>query len=315
MDPGTLAALLHERPAELDQRAAVFAGAVAPVVVPAAWLPPMLRARLYMNDPRVPIADRVDAALQAGLAEDAWGLLVRRPEPMDRDPALELALQRWAEAERQRLGLPAGSAGVLVLGETDALAARSLAADAAAGCAAAQELLEGIALPRWAGPLVIVVGPRQDLMPADTRFLARPALPLLRAPAAGAGPRREAIADAWTRMALALSGPPPRGWPAWLEEGLCGCARARARGEGPSPLGMLAERQRAGRQAIEALLVSDAGAAVDRGLAAAVCAPLVHTRRRHLLGGLLDLVRNGAGGPGAIARRYDLTIDRLLTER
>jgi hypothetical protein len=53
----------------------------------------------------------------------------------------------------------------------------------------------------------------------------------------------------------------------------------------------------------------------DAELAGALCAPLVHTRRRHLLPHLLDLLRGGAQSAGAIQVAYGLTLQQLTEER
>ena len=88
--------------------------------------------------------------------------------------------------------------------------------------------------------------------------------------------------------------------------------KAKTRGEGPSPALMLDRRQQAGRAALATLL---ADPKPDPALAMALCAPLVHSRRRHLLPNLLDLLRGGAGGEGAIHIAYDLTLDQLASDR
>jgi hypothetical protein len=122
----------------------------------------------------------------------------------------------------------------------------------------------------------------------------------------------EHLATRFCLLTLRLTAPPAAGWPPWLETGLMEVAKAKARGDGPSPLRMLAIRQRAGKDAIARLF---AAPAPDAQLALAVCAPLVHTRRRPLLPNFLDLLRHDAGTEGALRLAYGLTIDQLIEER
>jgi hypothetical protein len=75
---------------------------------------------------------------------------------------------------------------------------------------------------------------------------------------------------------------------------------------------MLGIRQRAGAAALGELLLDDTP---DAELAGALCAPLVHTRRRHLLAKLLDLLRGGAQPAGAIQVAYGLTLQQLVEDR
>jgi hypothetical protein len=47
----------------------------------------------------------------------------------------------------------------------------------------------------------------------------------------------------------------------------------------------------------------------------ALCAPLLHSKRRHLLPNLLDLLRHDAGGESALGIAYGLTVEGLVTDR
>src|SRR4051812_15225119 len=123
------------------------------------------------------------------------------------------------------------------------------------------------------------------------------------------GPPRRAL----MLLTLRRCAPPPAGWPTWLEDGLAGVAEATAaNGAGPSPLKMLAARQQAGPEAIVRVLRGDRR---DAALATAICAPLAHSKRRHLLPNLLDGLRNGMDGIAAIKLAYGLTPERLAIDK
>jgi hypothetical protein len=71
-------------------------------------------------------------------------------------------------------------------------------------------------------------------------------------------------------------------------------------------------RRQAGERRIAALFTAQDP---DPALAMAVCAPLVHSKRRHLLPNLLDPLRNGADGAAALLIAYGLTPALLVAER
>lgn len=311
MDPTALFLVMTPTPVTVDRQAITWRGALVPVVLPLGALPLAPRARLVLAEDALPLDLRVGTALDAGLTDEAWALLLRTPGPVTRSVGLDLVLGAWAAREQARLALPATRDALLVL----TASGRPLPGiDAAIAFNATREMLSSLAWPRWVGPVVVVaedLGDR-DPMPGR-RLLARPALPMVRldAPAERTS-RGELLGVELTRLVLALEQPPARGWPAWLRIGLEEIAKAKVRGEGPSPLKMLALRQRAGANALAELLLDPTP---DAELAGALCAPLVHTRRRHLLVNLLDLLRGGAQSAGAIQVAYGLTMQQLTEER
>jgi hypothetical protein len=228
-----------------------------------------------------------------------------------RGVGLDLVLAGWAAREQARLALPAGRDAILVL---TANGRPIPGMDAAIALGATREMLASLAWPRWVGPVVVVaedLGAR-DPMPGK-RFLPRPALPMVRLDSPNDHVTRgEQLSVELTRLVLALEQAPTNGWPPWLRTGLEEVVKAKVRGEGPSPLKMLGIRQRAGANALAELLLDPTP---DPELAGALCAPLVHTRRRHLLVNLLDLLRGGAQSAGAIQVAYGLTLQQLTEER
>lgn len=311
MDPTALFLIIQPAPLTVDRHAVTWRGAMMPLVLPLNALPVAPRARLVLGEDGLPLDLRVGTALDAGLIDDAWALLLRTPGPVTRSVGLDLVLGRWVAQEQARLALPATRDAILVLTANG----RPLPGiDAAIALGATREMLSSLAWPRWVGPVVVVaedLGTR-DPMPGK-RALPRPALPLVRLdPPNDRITRGEQLSVELTRLVLALEQPPANGWPAWLRVGLEEIAKAKVRGEGPSPLKMLAIRQRAGANALAELLLD---AKPDVELAGALCAPLVHTRRRHLLINLLDLLRGGAQSAGAIQVAYGLTMQQLTEER
>lgn len=309
MDPAF--AVSHiDHPAVVTAEVAIMPGAAGPVLLPLAWLPPLVRARWLLDDARAPLWARVGAALDAGLDEAAWRVLRARSEPLEGDLRLEKALDGWAQREALRLGLPpsrselflAATGGIWVVAPND----QTL------GLGDARAVLAGLAWPRWRGQVLAVTSVERERLPPDQDHLARPVLPIIRLAELAGRSRREAVAAATVALALDLTAPPPSGWPAWLRIGLSEVAAAIARGEGPSPRAMHERRKQAGERGIAALFTAPDP---DRTLAMAVCAHLVHSKRRHLLPNLLDPLRNGSAGAAALAIAYGLTPALLVSER
>lgn len=310
MDLLTSLTVLDQRPAVIIGEVAMLRGAAGPLAIPLACLPPAQQAAWLLARPEAPLHRRVGAALAAGLDEQAWTLVIQAAEPIGHDRRLALVLDAWSARELARLALPPGRDAVLVVAADDAGRQRI---DDAIALGAVREMLAFLPWPRWSGPLLAVVGDAGARDPAPGRQrLVRPALPLLRVRAQEGTTPSEALAAGLAELVLDLTAPPAAGWPAWLRLGLMEVAKAKTRGEGPSPAAMLELRQQAGRAALARLLGDPRP---DPALAMALCAPLVHSRRRHLLPNLLDLLRGGAGGEGAIRIAYGLTLDQLASER
>jgi hypothetical protein len=310
MDPAITLTALGDQPVVIDRATGELRGALLPVLVPLPALSPAMRASWLLPHDDIDLAVRVSAALEAGIERPAWTLIAHQTNPLV--GRLELVLNLWCARELARLGLPGRQNGWLLVIATPAPA--GLESDATLALASVREMLSSLNWPRWSGPLLLVAGQPGASDPAPGRdLLIRPAMPVLRlrTPAAGTTPAED-LAARLSTVTLELTGPPERGWPAWLQVGLEEVAKAKVRGEGPSPLKMLALRQHAGAEALTALFGS---ATPDRELCEALCAALVHTRRRPQLPNLLDLLRHGVDGPGALRLAYGLTIDQLVNER
>ena len=297
-----LAALARD-PARIDARAAWFAGPLGPLVVPVEVLPPAARAERLLAERRLPLGERVAAAMAWGADAAALRAAASQAGPLSADRVLDAALERWATVAAERLGLPRDGT-VVVVGPDGR--ARQGSADERAALAEVQELLAPLAWPRWRGPLLLVpYGTDHAAIAPGAARVVRPALPVLRTPPGGRAGLSVAIAE----LALALSAPPPAGWPEWLSVGVTGCARARADGSG-LPERRLAElRAAAGAGAVTQLLAGEGP--VDAALATAVVGGLLQPRRRARLSDLLDMLRHGAGGGGAVATAYGLSPEQL----
>lgn len=299
MDLALLLAALAADPARIDVRAAWFVGPGAPLVLPVTALPPPRRAARILAETRLPLGERVAAALAWGAAEAALRAAAAHGTPLSADPALDAALRAWAADEGQRLSL----SGDATLVAVDAAGRpRSPTGDERGALADVHELLPTLAWPRWRGPLLLVpYGLDHPAIAPGQARVARPALPVLRPPEGG----RAGLAVAIAELALALSAPPPEGWPGWLMAGTAGCARARASGVGIPERPLAERRAAAGTEAIRALLAGETPPEPE--LATAVVGHLLHPARRARLPALLDLLRHGAGGVGAVATAYGLS--------
>jgi hypothetical protein len=286
---------------------------MTPIILPMTGLSVTVRARLLLQHTALPLESRVAAALEAGETTAAWELLIRSAGPASRTTSLQILLSQWSAKELARLKLPAARDHVQLISLNDKIR-RTI--DVATAYNTVHDMMAGLTWPRWAGPLLVIIGDagERDPYPGITEII-RPALPMVRMPEHTPGlTQSELLCVRMTEVSLALESPPTKGWPGWLTVGLQEVVKAKMRGEGPSPLKMLAIRQQAGLERLQQLMTDPQP---DASLAMALCAPLVHTRRRHLLGNLLDLIRGGGSdaGEGAIRVAYGLTFTKLLEER
>lgn len=316
MDPASLFLILQPSPVVVERHAVEWRGGLLPLVLPMAGLTAKQRAQLMLTNGNVDLDARVTAALDAGLTDEAWSLVIRTPGPITRTIGLQTLLAGWAAREQLRLGLPATQQAIQLLDANGQEGGKFNSADSTKVMSTISDMLSALSWPRWVGPVVVVIGDlaAKDPLPGRQR-LVRPALPIVRLGELTAGTsRNEQLGAELTRLALELQSPPKIGWPAWLSVGLSEVAKAKIRGgiASPSPLKMHSIRQRAGTAGISALLMAEKP---DPELSAAVCAYLVHSRRRHLLGKLLDLIRGGAQSEGALRVAYDLTPKILIEER
>jgi len=314
MDPGFVLALFEPRPQVVEVHAVVMTGALLPVALPTAWLPPHLRARFFLDRTDLPLAERVAAAFALGREADAWRLLAACTIPLS-DAGIEAVVSPWRNAAGRRLGVDASRDALVVVPMPGARLVTPVGQGGLA-LAKVRELFASLPLPRWLGAVVVVPDRLVvEGLPADRDLLSRAVLPLVRLPRPrpGAASEGEDLAELLTRLTLALAAPPRTGWPPWLETGLARIARVRVRGdEQPSPRDMLAVRMRAGPAAIRALF---SATTPDSDLAMAVCAPLAHTHRRPQLGGFLDMLRNGLSAETALDIAYGLSADQLASGR
>lgn len=297
-----LAALARD-PARIDARAAWFSGPLGPLVVPVEVLPPAARAERLLAERRLPLGERVATALAWGADVAALRAAASQAGPLSADRVLDEALERWAATAAQRLGLP--REGTIVVVGSDGRT-RQGGADERGALADVQELLAPLAWPRWRGPLLLVpYGTDHAAIAPGVARVVRPALPVLRTPPDG----RIGLSVAIAELALALAAPPAAGWPAWLSTGVSGCARARADGSGLPERRLAEVRAAAGTEAVTQLLTG--AGPIDATLATAVVGGLLQPRRRARLPDLLELLRHGAGGIGAVATAYGLTPEQL----
>ncbi len=309
MELAAVHALLSHEPVDLGAQHVTFAGAQMPLVMPLEWIPPNTRAAWVADAESVPPAVRITSLLQADQPQQAWKLIARSQIGVTEDPAVYRALHLWAAREQARLDLPATRDHLLLLdaaGQPDTARARGTNA----GLGDVRAMFDSLPWPRWAGPLVVVQGDAElAFLPAGVDLLTRPALPVARIEVGLVGiDRRRAIARRSCALYLALSFPPPSGWPQWLVDGMVAVADAKSRGLGPSPRAMARRRSEAGAQAITLLLH---GARRDAELAMAVCAPLCHTRRKHRLPAFFELLRNEVDSPTALRIAYGQTARSL----
>ena len=300
-----LAALTAD-PARIDARAAWFAGPMAPLVLPVTVLPLAPRAERLLLEVRLPLGERVATALAWGAEAPALRAAAGQVGPLTTDARLDAALHGWAATAAGRFGLAAE--GVLAAIGPDGRA-RQPSVDERCALADVQELLAPLAWPRWRGPLLLVpYGVDHPAIAAGQARVVRSALPVLRPPPGGRAELTVAIAE----LTLALSAPPPGGWPAWLASGVVGCARARGDGSGLAERALAERRAAAGAAAITEMLADSAPPEPE--LAKAVVGGLLHPRRRAHLPALLDLLRHGASSAGAVATAYGLTAEQLAAE-
>ena len=278
-----------------------------PVLVwPTAGLPIVLPLDVFTATAQADFAQisgllSVDRRVAALLADErrvpAFALASRDPRPLGAQGRLELELAAWAAREQAKLGLPATRGPVIVVGDDPR---GSLAAEVRGALEDVRAVLAPLPWPRWAGPVVVYIGVEERGIPDSG--VVRPALPMLQL-SNGNGLRTQ-VASRIARLALDLSAPPTGGWPGWLSSGAAEVCRARAAGEGPSPLLMRQRRQAAGPAAISALLEAPTA---ERELSGALVQVLLTPTGQTHFSSLLDLLRQGASSAGAVRIAYGLS--------
>lgn len=271
-----------------------------PTALPWRVFTPAAQADFALIPDLLPNDRRVAALLADERRGLAFAVAASSAQPLGAQGGLELVLATWAAREQARLGLAATRGPVIVVGDD---LRGSLTAEVRGALDDVKALLAPLPWPRWAGPVVVFVDQSERGIPPHG--VARSALPLLQFAEPG-GLRARAASDL-ARLALALTVPPPSGWPGWLTAGVAEVARAKAAGEGPSPRAMRERRHAAGAAAIASLLLATPAAA-DAALSGALVQPLLTPDGQAHFTSLLDLLRQGASSEGALRIAYGITI-------
>jgi len=304
--------VLSPHPVTVAEEHVQFTGAIAPIVLPLAWTTAHQRATWLVDRDDVPLALRVRSALDADMRQRAWALIRGLPDGLTMHPRVQIALQLWSARQLAALGLPGTGGQILLHGDGNARQRRLLSNEASNGIQDCRDMLEALPWPRWAGPLVLVRGEHELPGLEQTDLLIRPALPMARLPASDdLIAWRVSVADTCCRLYLGLADPPEAGWPRWFLAGMRGVARAKARGEGPSPRRMHERRRQAGADALRSLLLDERS---DDELATAVCAVLCHSRKRFRLPSMMDALREDVDAFTALRIAYELDVPTLLRE-
>lgn len=270
-----------------------------PTVLPWRAFTPAAQADFALIPGLLPKDRRVAALLADERRGPAFAVAASSAQPLGAQGGLELVLATWAAREQARLGLAATRGPVIVVGDD---VRGSLAVEVRGALDDVKVLLAPLPWPRWAGPVVVFIDKAERGIPPYG--VVRPALPLLQC--AEPGGIRARVAGDLARLALALTVPPPAGWPGWLTAGVAEVARAKTAGEGPSPRAMRERRQAAGAAAIAALLLA-APASADPALSGALVQPLLSPDGQGHFTSLLDLLRQGASSEGALLIAYGIT--------
>ena len=243
---------------------------------------------------------RVSLLLAAERRNEAFALATYVQRPLGDQGRLALELATWAAREQMRLGLPAGTRAVLIVGEDR----RGAVAAEIQGVVNAMREVVPLAWPRWVGPLVVW---RDDVERGiGAGVVIRPALPLLQI---ASGSLRAEASVRLVRLALGLSAPPAAGWPRWLETGLIALVQRRAAGELQVATAWRLQRQEAGRDRLESLL--DGVLEPEPVLCEAVVGGLTAPERRGAFLVLLDLLRHGSAARGALRIAYGMDLGEL----
>ncbi len=287
MDPGLAFSALPTAPV-VTPSAVILAGGWLPQAIPLAALS---EGQLvgFAADQGLSVDQRVQLLTLAGRVDQALTLANRVARPLNREGRLELQLARWAAEEQQRLGLPTPIGGVILVGQ-DAPVRWREAIDALGDV---RQELAMLAWPRWAGPVVMVVGnqPFPGLPEGDTAVV-RAALPLVRmgSPTPAGTTRRQLLIERLARLAIDRSVPPAGGWPTWIRRGIPQAIAGYREGGLPPADTLVRLRTAAGSVAIHEALRATGE---PDGLTLPLATPWLPTGQRQRLAGLLDSVRAG----------------------
>ncbi len=307
-------------PAEFHPGCAVFPGAVTPIVVPLHDLPSKLQNQWIISNPHAALCDKLHAAFQTDNEAAAWTLLDALPSRQVLDPQSDAIIRLWSAKTLANLqtSLPLDGRCIFLgapLSQTQKYHIRT-------ATQTIHELFSSLLRPAWIGPVLIEVrsetNTKKALLVTDTykQTLSRPVLPALHVvlpdKKIDAQELQQMVAQILCRLTLQRLEKPDAPWPQWIQVGMELVAAERCAGTGPSPRAMRRIRQTAGNAAIvHALQTGEA----TPDLAKALCEPLLHSKRRHHLSSLLDLLRNGTRTSDALRIAYGITPKRYISAR
>lgn len=299
MDIVSALAILSPVPGEMHDQSLFFAGSLHPVTIPLQSLSQKQRRHLLRHGSSSDQEAALSLALKSGDEMLSWELYNRLSLEHVLSASVDLQIRSWVAGQLKAMDMPADGSHIRIKAERAQL--QQLKRRMQHIESSVRHMLSSLPWPLWSGPLLIVAAD-------EDAIVERPVLPILRISAASWN--EAGVSAALCRLALQRYQQGGQELPIWLLSGLSQVAAAKTSGTGPSPRRMLRRRQRAGKEAIQAMWQGQQD--FDAELAMAVCAPLAHTRHRHRLGSLIALLNHDVAVERALIIAYQRDLDSLL---
>ena len=234
----------------------------------------------------------------------AWTLLDALPVQHNVSSSLDMRMRRWVAHNLDQRQISHTELSTLILVKQPLLKNRA----ATRAMNSVQEMLSSLHWPLWHGPLLISM----DTEASETRIIKRALMPeiILHDPQTD----EVALSQAICALALQRYERGQHHLPLWLRQGLLAVVRHKCEGSGPSPRRMHSLRQTKGLAQLRQLFHARQEQDLDHALAKAVVAPLVHTRQKHRLANLCELLINNMDSANAIKIAYGRDLQSLIDE-
>lgn len=304
MDIVTALAVLSPFPIEMQENTLTYRGSFHPRIVAVAAKndPDLAEILIHAQSPNPEMGIRIALALKQETL--AWRLLDTLPTQHNISSSLDKQMRSWVAQTLRQRGIAYNELNTLIL--TKNLRLKNRAATRA--LSSVQDMLSSLHWPLWHGPLVVGMEDPQT----QARMISRALMPEIIVPAHAAN--EIALSQHICELAILRYERGQQQLPLWLRQGLLNIVPHKCEGSGPSPRRMHKIRQEQGHAAIRQLFLVSQTKDLDQALAKAIVAPLVHTKQKHRLANLCELLLNNMDSENAIKITYGRDLQSLIDE-
>ena len=302
MDIVTALAVLSPFPVDMQESTLTYQGSFHPRIIPVTSIEPADRKSILSHgtttDPELPV--RIALALND--EQLAWQLLDALPPQHNNSSSLDEHIRNWVQRQLTARNYAIVDLQHIVFQKSIKLNKR----DINRAHQSVIDMFSSLQWPLWHGPLLI----SHDKAASETQLVQRTVLPEIILSTKDLNDL--ALSQAICRLAMARYQRGQQQLAPWLQVGLAEIIRNKCDGSGPSPRSMLKIRNKAGIPTIRHMFQATKADAIDVKLAKACVAPLVHTRHKHRLHNLFELLINDVSSEAAIKIAYQRDMHSLI---